>query len=69
MRKDIEFILTSPAYKGFISPGKKIIYGRKISFSGRKEFIKCGLEKFHLGPDGIYPWSLIFFNSRTARAL
>jgi hypothetical protein len=25
--------------KGFISPGKKIIYGRKIFFSGRKEFI------------------------------
>jgi hypothetical protein len=60
MRKDIGFNLTSPGYKEFISPGKKIIYRRKIFFSGRKEFLKCGLEKVDPGPGGIYPWSLIF---------
>jgi hypothetical protein len=63
----IGFNLTSHGYKGFISPGKKIIYRRKIFFSGRKEiisgrkeFIKCGLEKVDPGPGGIYPWRLIF---------
>jgi hypothetical protein len=39
MKKDIGFNLTAPGYKGVISPGKKIIYGRKIFFSGRKKII------------------------------
>jgi hypothetical protein len=44
MKKGIGFNLTAPGYKGVISPGKKIIYGRKIFFSGRKKNSQVGYE-------------------------